>query len=33
LSEFKHDAIVAFEGKKIKLINMEKLTHIANLYN
>ena len=33
LSEFKHDAIVAFEGKKIKLINMEKLIHIANLYN
>jgi CRP/FNR family transcriptional regulator len=33
LSEFKHDAIVAFEGKKIKLINMDKLIHIANLYN
>ncbi len=33
LSEFNKDNIIELQGKKIKIINMQKLTHLANLYD
>jgi len=33
LSEFKHDKIVVFVGKKIKILDMDKLVKTANIYN
>lgn len=33
LSEFKHDGIVAFAGKKIQILNNEKLIRTANIDN
>lgn len=33
LSEFKKDGIVESAGKKIRIINTEKLIHTANVYN
>jgi CRP/FNR family transcriptional regulator, polysaccharide utilization system transcription regulator len=33
LSEFKHDEIVAFDGRKIKIKDFNKLVRTANVYN
>lgn len=33
LSEFKHDKIVELDGKKIKILNADKLIRTANIYN
>lgn len=33
LSELKHDGVIQFIGKKIKILNHKELVHIANMYD
>lgn len=33
LSEFKHDTIIEFVGKKIKILNLKELIHTANIFD